>query len=163
MCVVCCRRRTAMPKRASYLQGSIRSCCDGRRVDREPLEVAKLTQLRMVTSEVQRLICTGSLRMRSTACVQLHALNCTRSTARAQLHALNCTRSTARAQLHALNCTHSTACAQLHALSSTARAQMYALNCMRSTVCAQLHALNCMLQKAKLTQLHAVTSFIEYP
>ena len=30
--------------------------------------VAKLTQLHVVTSEVQRLICTGSLRMRTTAC-----------------------------------------------------------------------------------------------
>ena len=136
MCVVCCRRRTAMPKRASYLQGSIRSCCDGRRVDREPLEVAKLTQLRVVTSEVQRLICTGSLRMRSTACVQLHALNCTRSTARAQLHALNCTRSTARAQLHALNCMRSTARAQLNCTCSNVCAQLHALNCMRSTACA---------------------------
>ena len=37
------------------------------------LEVAKLTQLHVVTSEVQRLICTGSLRMRTTACAQLHA------------------------------------------------------------------------------------------
>ena len=37
------------------------------------IEVAKLTQLHVVTSEVQRLICTGSLRMRTTACAQMHA------------------------------------------------------------------------------------------
>ena len=37
------------------------------------LEVAKLTQHHVVTSEVQRLICTGSLHMCSTACAQLHA------------------------------------------------------------------------------------------
>ena len=37
-----------------------------------PMEVAKLTLLHVVTSEVQRLICTASLRMRSTACAQLH-------------------------------------------------------------------------------------------
>ena len=37
-----------------------------------PMEVAKLTLLHVVMSEVQRLICTGSLRMRSTACAQLH-------------------------------------------------------------------------------------------
>ena len=36
-------------------------------------EVTKLTQLHVVTSEVQRLIFTGSLRMHSTACAQLHA------------------------------------------------------------------------------------------
>ena len=36
-------------------------------------EVAKLTQLYVVMSEVQWLICTGSLRMCSTACAQLHA------------------------------------------------------------------------------------------
>ena len=36
-------------------------------------EVAKLTQVQVVTSEIQRLICTGSLRMRS-----MRTLNCMR-------------------------------------------------------------------------------------
>ena len=59
-----------------YAQTSLAARLSHEKRERVWWVVTKLTQLHVVTSEVQRLICTGSLRMRSTAYAQLHTLNC---------------------------------------------------------------------------------------